>query len=247
MTIETDDDLEALKKIGQIVAECLRTMLGAIRPGMTTLELDEIGERFLLSKGARSAPRLDYAFPGSTCISINEQVAHGIPGDRIIQPGDLVNVDVSAELNGYYGDTGGSIGVAPVPELAQKVCVATRAARDRAIDSLRAGDRLSVIGRAIEKQAKASGLRIVRNLCSHGVGRKLHEPPEAILPYYSPREHRTVRYGDVITIEPFLTTGREAVEEASDGWTLLNERGSWTAQYEHTLVITRGRPLIMTA
>lgn len=247
MTVETEEDLIALQRIGKIVGECLRAMLDHVQPGMSTRELDHFGERFLAARGATSAPIRDYAFPGTTCISINEEVAHGIPGDRIIQAGDVVNVDVSAELGGYYGDTGGTMVVPPAPELALRVCAASQLALSSAIAAARGGDKLSTIGRAIERVSKTSGFGIVRNLCSHGVGRKLHEQPEAILPYYSPTERRRLEIGQVITIEPFLTTGADQVSEGADGWTLLNTPGSITAQFEHTMVITRGRPIILTA
>lgn len=247
MTVETEEDLLALQRIGKIVAECLRAMLDHIRPGMSTLELDGFGRRFLDGRGARSAPTKDYDFPGTTCISINEEVAHGIPGDRIIAEGDVINVDVSAELDGYYADTGGTIVVPPGAELAVQLCAASRRTLTSAIAAARAGERLSAIGRAIELEARISGFELVRNLCSHGVGRRLHEPPEQILPYYSVTEKRRLGVGDVITIEPFLTTGLNYVTEGSDGWTLLNKRGSFTAQYEHTLVITRGHPIVLTA
>ncbi len=247
MTVETEEDLLALQRIGKIVGECLRAMLDHIRPGMSTLELDAFGKRFLDARGARSAPTKDYRFPGTTCISINEEVAHGIPGDRVIAKGDVVNVDVSAELDGYYADTGGTIVVPPAAELALRLCAASQHTLHRAIAAAQAGEKLSVIGRAIEREAKNSGFEVVRNLCSHGVGRRLHEPPEQILPYYSATEKRRLKVGDVITIEPFLTTGLNYVTEGSDGWTLLNARGSLTAQHEHTLVITREHPIVLTA
>ena len=247
MTIETEKDVAALKRIGRIVARCLLEMKAALRPGMTTAELDAIGERFLLAHGARSAPKLSYDFPGATCISINDEVAHGLPGSRIICAGDLVNVDVSAELGGYFADTGGSFAVPPVREAQLRVCAATKRALSEATKVARAGAKLSLIGRAIERVARESGLNVIRNLGSHGVGRALHEAPEFIAPFEDPNDRRRLHEGAVITIEPFLTTGRGHAEEGDDGWTLLGSPGSWTAQYEHTLLITRGRPIVLTA
>jgi methionyl aminopeptidase len=246
MTIEHEHDIEALRAIGQIVARCMQTMAAAMRPGMTTAELDLIGERFLAEHGATSAPRATYDFPGTTCISINEQVAHGVPGDLVLVRGDLVNIDVSAELDGYWADTGGSFPVGDITAKLHHLCDTTKRALNSAMRIASAGKPLRGIGKTIEKQAKSAGFSVVRNLCSHGVGRALHEEPEFIPGYDDPKERRTLKYGQVITIEPFLTTGDSWVETADDGWTLFNRPGSRSAQYEHTLVITNGRPLIMT-
>ncbi len=246
MTVEHERDIEALRVIGRIVARCMRLMADSMRPGMTTAELDRIAERFLAEHGATSAPRATYDFPGTTCISVNEQVAHGVPGERVLALGDLVNIDVSAELDGYWADTGGSFALGEIPAHLQHLCATTKRALNSALAKASAGKPLREIGRTIEKQAKAAGFTVIRDLCSHGVGRALHEDPEFIPGYDDPKERRTLRLGQVITIEPFLTTGNSWVETASDGWTLYNRAGSRSAQYEHTLVITKGRPLIMT-
>ena len=145
MTVESDDDLTALKKIGGIVRDCMHEMAEHLRPGITTVELDEIGGRFLATQGARSAPNLAYDFPGHTCISVNDEAAHGIPGERALQDGDLVNIDVSAELNGYWADTGGSFPVGPAkPEIA-RLCAFTKSARRKAVYAARAGRPINVI------------------------------------------------------------------------------------------------------
>lgn len=245
MTIDSDRDLEALKKVGRIVAQCLRMMLDAARPGMSTLELDELGARFLEKHGARSAPRLTYNFPGTTCISINDEIAHGIPGSRLIKEGDVLNVDVSAELEGYFADTGGSMIVPPSTEALEKLLTSTKKALARSIESARAGARIGEVGRIIEDQATRTGFGVIRNLGSHGVGRALHEPPE-IPGHDVPGDRRRFKLGSVITIEPFLTTGPALAEEADDGWTLLNAPGGRSAQFEHTMVITKRRPVIVT-
>lgn len=246
MTIETQDDVVALKKIGRIVALVLHRMLDAAKPGMTTRELDCLGERLLHENGARSAPRLTYDFPGATCISINEEAAHGIPGDRIVCAGDVLNIDVSAELNGYFADTGGTMVVPPTTSQKTRLCHATRAALGEAMKSARAGQRISAIGSAIERTAKAYGFRVIENLGSHGVGRALHEAPEHIAGYYDPNDHRLLKEGMVITIEPFLSTKSRIVNETDDGWTLAGVRGNLSAQYEHTMIITKGEPIVVT-
>lgn len=246
MTIETEDDVAALKRIGRIVSYVLEQMLDAAEPGMTTRELDSLGAQLLAKQGARSAPMLAYNFPGATCISINEEAAHGIPGDRVIRAGDVVNVDVSAELDGYFADTGGTTVVPPTSPTKTRLCHATRTALDLALKQARAGQPISGIGAAIQKTAKTYGFRVIENLGSHGVGRALHEAPEHIPGYFDPNDRRVLQEGMVITIEPFLSTKSRVVHERDDGWTLAGAPGNLSAQYEHTLIITRGEPLVVT-
>ena len=246
MTIENDDDIAGLKRIGHIVALTLQRMREAACAGMSTLELDAVGEASLREFGARSAPQLTYKFPGATCISVNEEVAHGIPGARVLHDGDLVNVDVSAELGGYFGDTGGSFAIGvPIP-IVRKLCDATRRAMDTAIAEARAGAPFNLLGRAISKAASEAGFKVIRNLCSHGVGRALHEDPEYIFPFEHPSERRRLSAGQVITIEPFLSTRSDSIKQSKDGWTLYAPKGNRSAQYEHTLIVTDGAPIITT-
>jgi len=246
MSVESEADLVALRRIGRIVANCLQTMGRALEPGMTTRELDEIGRKYLEFHGARSAPKLTYNFPGTTCISVNEEAAHGIPGSKTLRASDLVNIDVSAELDGYFADTGGSFIIPPESELKKHLCLATKRALKLAMKEACAGKLISGIGRAIELEARRSRLTVIENLGSHGVGRALHEEPEFILGYYDPRDKRVLKENQVITIEPFLSTGAREVFDTGDGWTLATSKRHLTAQYEHTMVITKGQPLIMT-
>lgn len=246
MTIETENDLQQLTRIGNIVAVILQDMMRRTEPGMTTHELDLIGKDLLERHEALSAPRVTYNFPGYTCISINEEAAHGIPGNRVIQPGDVVNIDVSAEKNGYFADTGGSFIVPPGSPLKQKLIHSTKTALAAACNSARAGQPLNGIGQAIQKVAKQKGFRIIKNLCSHGVGRALHEEPSEIPGYYDPWDKRILHEGLVITIEPFLSTKSRYVTEAEDGWTLVGDKGNLSAQFEHTMVITKGKPILLT-
>jgi len=246
MTIETEDDVVALKRIGRIVSLVLHEMLQTVEPGMTTRELDRVGERLLEAHGARSAPRLVYDFPGAACISINEEAAHGVPGDRVIRAGDVVNVDVSAELDGFFADNGGTIVVPPTTAQKTRLCHAARAALAAAMKSARAGQPINGIGAAIERTAKSYGFKVIENLGSHGVGRALHEAPEHIPGYFDPSDQRILHEGMVITIEPFLSTRSRTVDETSDGWTLAGARGNLSAQYEHTMIITKGAPIVVT-
>lgn len=246
MSIESEQDVIGLKKCGRVVGLTLREMSRHVRPGITTGELDRIGEEFLRRHGARSAPKLTYNFPGATCISINDEAAHGIPGNRVIQPGDMVNIDVSAELDGYITDTGATMAVPPVSPTKQKLMDCTKAALSNAIAAAKSGHSMNVIGQAVEAQAKRCGFTIIKNLAGHGVGRYLHEQPSMVLNYSSAQEKRKLSEGLVLTIEPFLSTGADFVLEAKDGWTLKTPDGSLLAQYEHTIIITKGRPIVVT-
>lgn len=246
MTIETKQDIEQLKIIGKIVSDTLKLMMKEAKPGMTTAELDEIGRAFLEATGAKSAPKLVYNFPGTTCISLNEDIAHGVPNGTKLKEGDLVNIDVSAELNGYFADTGGSFVVGKSSEIQKKVMKATREALNAAVGVVKAGTPVNQIGKQIEKVAKKHNLKIIRNLGSHGVGRALHEEPGFIAGFYDPSDRRILQEGQVITIEPFLSTKTEEVEEADDGWTLYGEKGNVAAQYEHTMIITKTGTIVVT-
>lgn len=246
MTIETEQQLDKLRVIGRIVANVLRDMQRAAEPGMTTAELDAVGAKLLELEGARSAPQMTYGFPAATCISVNEEVAHGLPGERVLAAGDVVNIDVSAEKDGFYADTGGSFVIPPVSNEKRRLCFAAREALRNAIGAARAGQPLNRIGKAIEQTAKKKGFKVIRNLCSHGVGGGLHEEPEEIYGYYEPLDTRRLHEGMVITIEPFLSDKNREVTDSGDGWTLIGKPGSISAQYEHTMVITRGKPILLT-
>ncbi len=246
MTVESEDDIVGLKRIGRIVSLVLQELLETAEPGMTTLELDRLGGQLLEQHGARSAPKLTYDFPGYTCISINEEAAHGIPGGRVIRAGDVLNVDVSAELGGYFADTGGTRVIPPTNPQKTRLCHATRTALEQAMRQARAGQPISGIGAAIERVAKSYGFKIIENLGSHGVGRALHEAPEHIPGYFDPKDKRLLTEGMVITIEPFLSTKSRIVNETDDGWTLVGVPGNLSAQYEHTMIITQGDPIVVT-
>ena len=246
MTIQDDNDIRGLQCIGSVVARVCQQMLAAAEPGMTTAELDDLGEALLEKHGARSAPRLTYDFPGATCISINEQAAHGVPGERVIRAGDVLNVDVSAELGGYFADTGGTRVIPPGSQAKSRLLEAARSALRRAMGAARAGRPLNHIGRAIQRVADSYDLRILRNLASHGTGRALHEAPEQIPGYWEPAESRRLEEGMVITIEPFLSTHSTRARTADDGWTLLAGPGNLSAQFEHTMIITRSAPVVVT-
>ena len=246
MTIENQADIDGILAAGRIVAMVRDAMLSAVEPGMTTQELDSLGERMLDEAGAESAPKCTYDFPGATCISVNEEAAHGVPGCRVIRAGDVVNVDVSARFNGYFADTGGTTVVPPVSPLKARLCHATRTALRKAVSEARAGAPINRIGKAIQSVAKAHRFKIIRNLAGHGIGRSLHEEPEGIVGYYDRNDDRVLHAGQVIAIEPFLSTRSTIVEEGDDGWTLTGDPANLSAQYEHTIIVTNGAPIVAT-
>lgn len=246
MSIEGPEDVEGLSRVCAVVAEARDTMARHVAPGITTAELDEIGAAVLARHGARSAPNHAYGFPGATCISVNDAIAHGVPSrSQVLKEGDLVNIDVSAELDGYWGDTGASFPVGQVSPRASALLSATREALGDAMEKARAGEPLRNIGWAVERRAKKTGFKVIKSLCGHGVGRHIHEEPN--VPNTCDRLDRTRLWeGLVITIEPFLTTRATRVVEDSDGWTLRTPDGSLGAQFEHTMIITRDQPIVLT-
>jgi methionyl aminopeptidase len=247
MTITHEDELDGLREIGRIVANTLQAMGAALEPGMTTADLDAMGRRLLEREGAVSAPQSAYGFPGVTCISVNEEIAHGIPGPRRISRGDLVNIDVSASKNGYFADTGASFRVPPMRPVLEQLCRDGQRAMEIGIAQVGAGRPIAGIGRAIGRFARGRGYTLIENLASHGVGRALHEEPAEIATWPNPRDRRTFREGQVLTVEPFLSLGGHwAEEDAADGWTLRALPAAPTVQYEHTVVATRKGPLILT-
>ncbi|MGD9738437.1 MAG: type I methionyl aminopeptidase [Bauldia sp.] len=247
MTISDDTDLEKLKAIGRIVANTLAAMGAAIEPGMTTAELDALGRKLLDAAGARSAPEMTYGFPGATCISVNEEIAHGIPGPRVITEGDLVNIDVSAELDGFFSDTGASFAVPPASKAVERLCRDGKRALWEGLRQVRTDRPLAAIGQAIGAFALKNGYTQVRNLASHGVGRSLHEEPKEIATWPDRSERRRMGEGLVFTVEPFLSLGGEWAEDGgNDAWTLVSRPRAPTVQYEHTVVATRNGPLVLT-
>lgn len=246
MRIESNKDLRGIRRIGEICGLTLKLMLDSAEAGMSTRDLDDIGRDFMTRMGAVSAPIHAYGFPGYTCISLNDEAAHGVPRkDRLIQPGDLLNVDVSAVLEDYWGDTGASIIVPPERPQLTELCRATRGALELSIGMARPGQRANAIGRAVEKLARKNGYRTLRQLGGHGVGRHIHEKP-SIPNYYNRRNRDVLEDGMVLTLEPFFNAGRGRIKTQADGWTLRTTDGSLSAQYEHTVIINGAEPILVT-
>ena len=244
MTADSQTDIQYLKAIGHICAETLRKMMDTARAGMTTRELDEIGRALLEAEGARSAPEVSYNFPGATCISISPVIAHGIPDEHVLCEDELIHIDVSAELAGYYADTGASMVVSKRDRHLEKLLEATKGTLNKAVHAAKAGSPLNGIGRTVQNEAMRRGFNVIYNLTGHGIGRKLHEEPQEILNFYNPDDKRVLTEGLVLAIEPFLTTGIGRV--VGDGWPLRTMDRAIAAQFEHTIVVTKNEPIILT-
>ncbi len=246
MTADSQKDIQHLKAIGRICAEALRKMQDSVRAGMTTRELDEIGRAFLEAEGARSAPQAMYKFPGATCISVSPVIAHGIPNEHVLREGELIHIDVSAELNGYYADTGASVVVSKREHHFDKLLEATKATLMKALRVAKAGNPLNGISRTVQNEARKRGYNVIYDLTGHGIGHKLHEAPNEILNYYNPNDRRILNEGLVLAIEPFLTPGIGRVMTERDGWSLSTTDKTIAAQFEHTIIVTKNEPIILT-
>jgi methionyl aminopeptidase len=247
MSIESRRDLEELKRVGRIVARALAAMRAAARPGITTAALDAVGAALLRKHGARSAPAAEMGFPGCACISVGDEVAHGVPGGRVLMPGDVVKLDVTAERGGYVADAAVTVVLDGAPPAHHALAACARRSLVAALDVARAGTAIASIGAAVERTAVAAGFAVVRELCGHGVGRRVHESPE-IPNYFTPRTRGTLTDGLVVAIEPILSERPGGIDTGDDGWTLRMQNGAVAVQEEHTLVIREGRaPLVLTA
>jgi len=245
MSIESPADWNGLRAVAMVARQTLALLVHHVRAGITTGELDGMAGRFFEASGARSAPALVYGFPGNVLISINEEIVHGIPGGRRIRAGDLVSLDVTVEKDGYVADAARSVVVAPGSETAHRLVACTRAAFEGALVVARAGVRVSEIGRAVEREVRRQGFSVVQGLAGHGVGRTIHEPP-SVPNEWDPHQPDVLTEGLVLTIEPMVSAGSGRPVERSDGWTICTRDGSLAAHYEDTLVITRGRPIVLT-
>lgn len=237
-----------MQKASEAVSCTLKEMRNYAKPGMTTKQLDNFGASILSDFGAKSAPYLTYGFPGWTCISVNNEFCHGIPSDnRILKEGDLINIDVSAELNGFWSDNGGSFVLGEDIHQHQKLIDASKQILHKAIHSIKGGVRISDIGYLIETEAKKRGYKVIKNLTGHGIGRSLHEAPNEIANYRDSFNTTRFRKNSVVAIETFISTASTYAETLKDGWTMVGNKGGFMAQHEHTIVVTDGQPLVLTA
>lgn len=248
MSITKEAELVGMQKASEAVAYTLKEMTKYAQPGMSTKELDEYGAKILAEMGARSAPYLTYGFPGYTCISVDNEFCHGIPSDkRILKEGDLINIDVSAELDGFWADNGGSFVLGNDIHQHQKLVNASREILQKTIDNIKGGVKIADIGYLMETEAKKRGFKVIKNLGGHGIGRGLHEEPSELLNYRNRADQRRFKKNSVVAIETFISTVSSYTTELNDGWTLVGNKGGYMAQHEHTIVVTDGKPLILTA
>ncbi|BDA79269.1 methionine aminopeptidase 2 [Leptospira kobayashii] len=246
MSIQNEKELQGILKAGKFVALVRDVLVQLVRPGISTKELDSVAEGYFHKFGAMSAPKFDYNFPGFTCISVNEEAAHGIPSEtKILQEGDLVNIDVSGKLDGFYADCGISITVGTSQKERVHLCQAAKNSTLAGISQAKTGNYLRNIGKAMHLSAKNDGYTMIKNLAGHGTGRKLHEPPQ-VLPYEDKKETFKLNEGLVLAIESFVSTGAHYVYEMNDGWTLKTRDGSFVTQFEHTVIVTKNGAIIAT-
>lgn len=247
MSINKESELAGMKKASEAVALTLKEMTRYAAPGMTTKHLDEYGAEILNSLGAKSAPYLTYGFPGWTCISVNNEFCHGIPSPTtVLQEGDLINIDVSAELNGFWADNGGSFVLSNDLHQHQKLVDASREILQQAINNIRGGVRIADIGYLMETEAKKRGFKVIKNLGGHGIGSRLHEEPGDLLNYKNRFDTRRFKKNSVVAIETFITTTSTLATTLADGWTMAGNKGGFMAQHEHTIVITDDKPMVLT-
>ena len=247
MSITKASELVGMKKVSEAVALTLKEMRSYAQPGMTTKQLDDFGGNLLWNLGAKPAPGLTYGFPGHTCISINNVFCHGIPSNKkILNEGDLVNIDVSAELDGFWADNGGSFVLGTDTNHHQKLIDASKQILHKAIFNIRGGIRISEIGLLMETEAKKRGYKVIKNLTGHGVGKSLHEEPHEIANYRERLNMTRFKKNSVVAIETFISTSSTYAETLQDGWTMVGNKGGFMAQHEHTIVVTDGEPLVLT-
>jgi methionyl aminopeptidase len=245
MSVKSSRDLKGLQAIGRAVGVILRELSERTKPGVTTAALDRECARLLTLHGAKAAPKIEYGFPGSICISINDEALHGVPGAREICEGDLVKLDLTAEKDGYVADACVTVAVPAVPEQARRVARCAEQAFHQALSAARAGNRVNEIGRIVEREVRRRGCSVLRQFAGHGTGRYVHEEP-SVPNYYDPRARTRLTEGLVITIEPIVSAGAADAVHASDGWTVRTADGSLAAHHEHTIVITKGDPILLT-
>lgn len=247
MSITTELELIGMKKVSEAVAYTLKEMKNFAKVGMTTKELDDFGGNILKNFGANSAPFMTYKFPGWTCISVNNEFCHGIPSDKtILKEGDLINIDVSAELNGFWSDNGNSFVLGKDINQHQKLVEASKEILYKAISNIKSGVKISDIGFLMESEAKKRGYKVIKNLAGHGIGRSLHEQPDELLNYKNRYDQRRFKKNSVVAIETFISTTSSYSVELNDGWTMVGNKGGFMAQHEHTIIITDKKPVILT-
>jgi methionyl aminopeptidase len=244
VSIDHPDDLAALRAVGRVVAETIRELARRVRPGVSTAELDGVAADIFARHGARSGPMLDYDFPGTTCISVDDECVHGIPGPRRLKEGQLVKLDVTAELDGFYADACRTVAVGRVRPREQRLMAAARSALELGLAEATAGANVGAIGAAVQNEVERRGFSVCAELSGHGIGRRIHEEPDVPNVAW---DGPTLTDGLVITVEPIIAAGRGNVYVEDDGWTIRTNDRSPSAHFEHTIVITESAPILLTA
>ncbi|HEY8450449.1 MAG TPA: type I methionyl aminopeptidase [Bacillota bacterium] len=245
ITIKSAREIEKMRRAGRVVAEVLERLRAEVRPGITTGELDRIAERLIRARGARPAFKGYHGFPASICTSINDEVVHGIPGDRTLREGDIISIDVGAVLDGYYGDAAVTLPVGRIPPTARRLLEVTEQALYAGIAAAREDARLTDISHAVQTAVERHGFSVVRDYVGHGIGQQMHEEPQ--VPNYGPPGLGPVlKRGMTLAIEPMVNVGDYAVETKADRWTVVTRDGSLSAHFEHTIAITAGAAEILT-
>ena len=246
MSIGGEADWAGMREAGRVVRLTLDALAAAVRPGVTTGALDRMAAGIVRAHGARSAPADTYGFPGTVLISVNDEVVHGVPGGRRIARGDVVSLDVTLEKDGYIADAAQTIAVEGADDEAHRLVACAEAAFAEGLAAARVGRRVSEIGRAVSRVVRAHGFTVMRGLCGHGVGRAIHEAPE-VPNEYDRWQRDVLTEGLVIAIEPMVSAGSSSARTGADGWTISTRDGSRAAHYEHTVVVTSGGPVLLTA
>jgi methionyl aminopeptidase len=247
--LKSVSEIERMRKPARVVAEVLAALRDMVRPGTTTADLDRMAERMINRAGARSAFKNyrvgSVIFPAVLCVSINEEVVHGIPKDRALEEGDIVSLDFGVEIDGYYGDAAITVPVGKIDDDSQRLIETTERSLYAGIEHLRPGERLGDVGAAVQRVAESEGFSVVRDFVGHGIGRALHEEPQ-VPNYGTPGRGRALKPGMVIAIEPMVNVGAPGVRVLDDGWTAVTADGRRSAHFEHTVAVTNGGPEILT-
>ena len=240
-------ELEQMREAGRLVGEVLTELSAAVAPGVSTADLDAMAEKRIRQAGATPAFKGYHGYPATICASVNDEVIHGIPsGRRVLNEGDVISIDVGAELNGYYGDSAVTLPVGKISEAAATLLRVTEESLFKAIDAARPGNRVSDVGHAVQSHVEAFGFSVVREFVGHGIGQKMHEEPQ-VPNYGQPGHGPRLAEGMVLAIEPMVNAGKPAVKVLADGWTAVTRDGSVSAHFEHTVAVTAGEPWILTA
>lgn len=247
MSITKESELIGMKKVSDVVACTLKEMKKYAKPGISTKQLDDYGAAILKKFGANSAPNKAYKFPGWTCISVNQEFCHGIPSkNKILKEGDLINIDVSAELDGFWSDNGSSFVLGEDKFGHHKLVDASKDILKKAILNIKGGVKISDIGQLIETEAKRYGYKVIKNLTGHGIGRSLHEEPSEIANFKDRFNLTRFKKNSVVAIETFISTHSTYAITLNDGWTMAGNKGGFVVQHEHTIVVTDNKPIILT-